>query len=124
MHVEHDRVLEGFAIGGHPLIPGDCLTLFEDLFDISVQPALGFRSGEVPEGRSRVANPVFDEGVDKDYEGCGEKRERKEPNHVARRSRDKRGLYREIDPADRQQRASSAFNIQRQTQQGVRHLPP
>ena len=92
-YVEHDRVLEGFAIGGRPLIPGGGVTLFEDLFDISVQPALRLRSGEVPERRSRVANPVFDEGVDKYYEGCGEKRERKEPNHLSCRLVETAGIY-------------------------------
>ena len=83
IYVEHDWILESFAIGGHPLIPGNGVTPFENLFDISVQPASRLRSGEVPEGRSKVANPVFDEGVDKDYERCGEERERKEPNHHA-----------------------------------------
>ena len=93
IYVKHDRVLESLAIGGHPRIPGDGVTLFEDLFDISVQPALRLRSGEVPERRSKVANPVFDEGVDKDYEGCGEKRERKEPNHLVCHSVETGGVY-------------------------------
>ena len=65
MYVEHHRVLESFPIGGYPLIPGDCLTLLEDLLEISVQPASRLGSGEVPEGRSRVANPVFGEVVNK-----------------------------------------------------------
>ena len=93
VYVEYDRVLEGFAIGGHPLIPGDGVTLFKDRFNISVQPALRLRSGEVPERRSRVANPVFDEGVDKEDEGCREKREKREPNHLAYRSVEARGVY-------------------------------
>jgi hypothetical protein len=92
-YVEHDRVLESFAIDGHPLIPGDGLIPFEDLFGVSIQPALRLWPGEVPEGRSRVANPVFDEGVGKDYEGSGEKREGKEPSHVARCSGEAEGVY-------------------------------
>ena len=93
MYVEHRRVLESFAIDGYPLIPGDGLALFEDLLHVSMQPALRLRSGEVPEGGSRVANPVFDEGIGKDYEGRSEKRERKEPNHFVCRSSEARGLY-------------------------------
>ena len=93
VYVEHGRILEGFSIGGRPLIPGDGLTLFEDLPDISIQPALRLGSGKFPEGRSIAANPIFDEGVDKDYERCSEERERKEPNHVVCGSGETRGVY-------------------------------
>ena len=85
MYVEHDWVLESFAIGRHPLIPGDGLSLFDNLFDISVQPASGLGSGEVSERRSRVANAIFGEGVDEDYEGGGKKREGEKPKHLGRR---------------------------------------
>ena len=68
MYVENVRVPEGLAIGRHPLIPRDGLTLFKDFFEIAIQPALGRRSREFSEGRSIVADPVFDECGHKDEE--------------------------------------------------------
>ena len=66
MYVEHLRVLESFPIGEYPLIPGDGLTLFDDLLEIPVQPTSRLGSGEVPEGGFRVANLVFGEVIDED----------------------------------------------------------
>ena len=83
MYVEHHRILESFAIGGHPLIPGDGLSPIEDLPEIPIQPASRLGSREIPEGRSGVANPVFDKVVDKDYEGGGKKGEGEKPKHLA-----------------------------------------
>ena len=92
MYVEHHRVLESFSIGGHPLIPGDGLSPIEDLLEISVQPTSRLGSGDVPEGRSRVANPVFGEVVDNDQEGSCKKGEGEKPNHLTCRSERREGF--------------------------------
>ena len=82
MYVENVRVPEGLAIGRHPLIPRDELTLFVDFFEVSIQPALGRRSREFSEGRSVVADLVFDECGHKDEERSRKEGEGKEPKHL------------------------------------------
>ena len=82
MYVEHVRVLESLAISRHPVIPCGGLTLFEDIFDVSVQPASRLGTRESPEGRSRAANAVFDECGEKAEERSRKNGEGKEPKHL------------------------------------------
>ena len=82
-YVKHARVLESLAIGRHPLIPRNGLTLLEDLFDVPIQPASRLRSREFSEGRFKVADLVFDECVHKDEEKSCKEGERKGPKHLA-----------------------------------------
>ena len=70
-YVERGWILEGLAIGCHPLVPGDGLASFEDVFEVAIEPTLRRRARESPEWRFGVANLVFDEGEDEEDEKGG-----------------------------------------------------
>ena len=61
MYVEHHRELKSLAIDRHPFIPRSGLTSFEDVSDVSVEPALRRRSRKFPERRFGAADPRSDE---------------------------------------------------------------
>lgn len=83
MYIEHARELESFAIGRHPFIPRDGLALFEDFFDVSIQPTSRLRSREFSEGRPRAADLVSDECVHKDEGRSRKEGDKKGPKHPA-----------------------------------------
>jgi len=83
VYIEYPLIPESLAIGRHPLIPRNSLTLLKDFPGVSIQPALRRRSMEFPEGRFEAENPVFDEGGHRDEEKCRKKRQKKEVKHLA-----------------------------------------
>lgn len=76
-HVEHSGILEGLAIYRHPLIPGDGLTFFVDVFEISIKPTPRRWTGKFAEWRFGVANQMFEESGGEGEEQGGKNSERK-----------------------------------------------
>lgn len=69
-YVEHGGILESGAIGRNPLIPRDGLAPFENVFEVTIEPALRRRARKLPEWRFGVTNSMFDDEKD-DYEQRG-----------------------------------------------------
>jgi hypothetical protein len=83
VYIEDVRKPESLAIGRHPLIQCDGLSLFVNFFKVSIQPASRLRSRESSEGRPQGADLVSDECEEKDEERTRKKGGRKEPGQVA-----------------------------------------